>query len=162
MYSLKHGLFVLLAFVSCKTHHHTTTNKKPPFTIVKATVQEWVSGIKDGTRGTNFTLVTKKVNRKVYFKNVYYKKQVTGLSARPDSLTVYRGYFTQKNNVNRKLSGNIKDEASNLPFIDLPFSLNSNQAAIQYFYKGKLYFYKIDSLVQLPLLAYPAHKTNSN
>ena len=130
---------------SCKeTSHQVQTNI--PFSIEKATYNDWVAGVKGGGSGTNVIVTIKELDPNnievdsMYFRSRKVKVEIKGSS--------YIGRFNSRLNQrqDKVLHSDSKKEFGNqVPEVEMkiPFELENNEAVISYKEKGKLKFYKI-------------------
>jgi hypothetical protein len=142
------GSALLLGFsqcVSCKeTSYQVQTNT--PFSIEKATYNDWVAGIKGGGSGTNVIVTIKDLDaNNVVIDSVYFRGRKVKVEVKSSNyIGRFNSYLNQRQD--KVLHSDSQKEFGNQgPIIEkeFPFDLEKDEAIISYKEKRKLKFYKI-------------------
>ncbi len=137
-------LILTLTLISCSTNKMV---KNPPFTIVKATYQNWFGG-REGVQGISIKILLKDLKKEIQFNKIYFKEKelsvtfinsdnVKQLSANIN--TGFKPHSLQMHANPKKEYGNTLQKTTKI----FPFKLNKNEAVISYFKNKKEYFYKL-------------------
>ncbi|MDO9275475.1 MAG: hypothetical protein Q7T92_08010 [Lutibacter sp.] len=140
------GLITLLSitFFGCGTSKIKAQNKHP-FKVLEATYTNWL-GDQPDLVGTTLKITIN--NLEIQLDSVYFRNHSASLK-RVGSLknSIFTGSFTTSNLPHDYiLDSDPKQEFGNKPPVTtskLPFELKDNEAAVSYFYKDKINFYKI-------------------
>ena len=127
-----------------------------PQEIASVYFQKWVGGRPESGSGTNFTInFVQPLTKSVQLIQVYFQNQEASI-IKIDN-THFTANFKNPNNNDLILDANSTNEYGNTPLtISTPkFELKSNEAVIEYDYKGKKRFYKISNIKEKALIAYP-------
>lgn len=138
-------------FVSC--HSQKEASKAMTATIDQAYFQNWVAGVQGGGSGTNFFIQCKKpVPKEIILKALYFRGKKTAITK--DSELLYSARFEGEANKERTPDPNAisaKDKK-----ITPPMPITDNEALIEYSFKGKKAFYKLNRIKEQELEAYPS------
>lgn len=138
-----------------------TFQKNPPFLIEGITAQKTVAGVKDAGTSIRLTVPVSQVKDGVTFKNLYYGNQMVEATTHPTIRTHYLGFFTTSKK-DFIMDSDPKAEAQNTPRTPLPFDLKEGEAVFSYQYEGKIQYYKIPTIEELPTIYAPSQNPNSN
>jgi len=150
-------LGVLAIFTQCATGQKI--DKAAPVTFKSPYFQKWIAGIQGG--GSGFTVYLPLHHESdVELNEIYFRGKKVEILLRSDK-PVYVGRYTDPNSVKRDMvmSGDPKEEFKNqVPVIEdkIPFELKGNECVIGYTKNGKKGYFKLDSLEEKELLAYPS------
>lgn len=143
------GLITLLSitFFGCCASKAKAQNEHP-FKVLEATYANSVD------EQTDLVLTTLKIttnNKEIRLDSVYFRDHKAPLKL-VDSIenSVFTGSFTTSTTPHDYiLHGDPKQEFGNKPPVTVskwPFEINDNEAAVSYFYKDKIYYYKISEV----------------
>ena len=148
------GLIILIsiAFFGCGTSKIKAQNEHP-FKVVEATYTNFV-GDQPDLVVTTLKITTN--NPEIQLDTVYFRNNVTLLKREEsDENSVFTGSFTTSNTPHDyNLDSDPKQEFGNKPPVivsELPFKLTDNEAVVSYFYKDKIYYYKISAVKEIEL-----------
>jgi hypothetical protein len=134
-------IFILQVF-QCASHKQF--EKTSPTEFEDVYFQIWNSGIKEGGSGINFYIKTS--GKTVAFDSVYFRRKGTKLLANPKNPLLYLGRFKSKN------SNSITSKGT----LNIPFKLKDDEAVVSYLKDQKVYYYKIENIVQRESINYPS------
>jgi hypothetical protein len=142
------GSALLLGFSQCgsckETSYQVQTNT--PFSIEKATYNDWVAGIKGGGSGTSVIVTIKDLDaNNVVIDSVYFRGRKVKIEVKRSN---YIGRFNSSLNQRQDKvlhSDSQKEFGNQVPIMEkeFPFDLENDEAVISYKEKDKLNFYKI-------------------
>lgn len=135
-----------------------TFQQNPPFLIEGVTSQQTVAGVKDAGTSTRLTVPVSQVKDGVTFKNLYYGSQMVEAQTHPTIRSQYLGFFTTSKK-DFIMDSDPKAEAQNTPRTPLPFNLKKGEAVFSYQYEGKLHYYKISAIEELPAIYAPSQNS---
>jgi len=157
-------LLILLSFglsncgsTQTKTIKYQLT-EEPPFTIESVYSQDWVAGIQGGGSGVTLYITFSSVSEDILFNEIYFREN--SIQATKIATNKIVGYFKNTLNSDVIMDSDAIKEAANTPPKKIPFQLQKNEAIISFSEKGKLHYYKIVSIVEKEMQAYP--KSNPN
>lgn len=157
---------LLLSFSNCggaqNAKQETEFSQNPPFKIAKAYYQNWVAGVKEGGSGTNVYIVFNEMDPKAVIKNIYFRKQILEAKGNVNEPIQFVGYLKNNSQRNMVMDADPMKEAQNTPLKEFPFQLQDNQAVVEYWFGGKLNYYKISNLSEKEMIAYPQANPNSH
>lgn len=144
-------LLFLSFFISC--HSQKEAAKAMKATIGETYFENWVAGVRGGGSGTNFFIHCKKpVPKAIILKALYFRNKKAPIHK--DSKMVYSAGFTGEANTERGNDPNpstVKGEKTTPPF-----PITDNEAIIEYSFKGKKAYYKLNRIKEQELKAYPS------
>ncbi len=150
---------LLLSFSNCggaqTASSKTAFEQNPPFKIVEAYYQNWVAGVKNGGSGTNVHINFSEMDKEVVIQNIYFRNQKLEAKGNIKEPNKFIGYLDNDSQKDVIMDRDPIKEAQNTPSTPIPFQLEDNQAAIEYWYGGKKRYYKISSLSQKEMIPYP-------
>ncbi|WP_378180345.1 hypothetical protein [Aquimarina sp. SS2-1] len=153
----KIGLVALLAsFTQCATSQKI--DKTAPVQLNDPYFQNWVSGVRGG--GSGFMVYFPvDPNSDVQLETAYFKGKKVDLQ-RKSKESVYVGRYKDPATVEKDIvmSDDPKEEYNNkVPEIEekIPFELENNECIIAYTKNGKQGYFKLDTLPEKELKAYP-------
>jgi len=158
------SLCTIIHLFSCAGGKNKDYNlqEKAPFTITKASYQDWIAGVKGAGSGTNVSFTIEDLDPTIKIIAVYFKKSKSNVhKVEPNN---YRASF--KNNLNREGGDIILDidplkEVANKVPETIPFTLANNEAVVSYAKNdGEEKYVKISNLKQQPVLALPSANDN--
>ena len=142
------GSALLLCFSQCGSCKETSRQIQTniPFSIEKATYNNWVAGVKGGGSGTNVIVTIKDLDpNNIEVDSLYFRSRKVKVEINSSN---YIGRFNSS--LNQRLdkvlhSDSQKEFGNQVPEVEMkiPFELENNEAVIRYNEKGKLKFYKI-------------------
>lgn len=142
---LSYSLFFVIAMFlwQCNTSK-TKLETSPPFTVVKATVNDWFGGQR-GVKGTKVEFHIKNTSN-IEFQKIYFENRIEKLYKRSNSnnTTVYTVNLN-KNTRDFNMNGDPKKEYGNaLPKkkLNFPFELEKDECIIIYLENKKEHFFK--------------------
>jgi hypothetical protein len=142
------GSALLLGFSQCGSCKETSykVQSKTPFSIEKATYNDWIAGIKGGGSGTNVIVTIKDLDaNNVVIDSMYFRGQKVKVEVKNSN---YIGRFNSDLNQRQDKvlhSDSQKEFGNQVPIMEkeFPFDLENDEAVISYKEKNKLNFYKI-------------------
>ena len=150
-------VFALL-LISCNSSSKLVNDNiefknKPPFKIVESTYSSKILQQKDLKEITIYITIN---NSSILLDTVYFRNTSAKLiENQSSSAKNYKGVFTKSNtNPLLNLDSNPKNEFGNeVPAISqkIPFKLNDSEAIISYYYKNKLFYFKVDNVKEVKL-----------
>ncbi len=156
---------LLLSFSNCGGTQDTSSNKSfvenPPFKIAEAYYQNWVAGVKAGGSGTNVHVVFGEMDADVVVQNIYFRNQILEAKGNINEPNQFVAYLKNDSQHDVIMDSDPTKEAQNTPPKSFPFSLESNQAVVEYWFGGKKNFYKISNLSEKERIPYPQSNPNS-
>ena len=154
---------LLLSFSNCGGAQNNSTlalEQNPPFKIVEAYTQSWVAGTKEGGSGTNIHLVLSEMEDDVVVQNVYFRNQILEAKGNINEPNQFVAHLYNDSQDDIIMDSETIKEAQNTPLKTFPFSLESNQAIVEYWFGGKRNYYKITNLSQKEMIPYPQANPN--
>lgn len=155
--------FILLSFSNCGSSKSMDSNYKlvdtPPFVINEVFSQKWVAGTQEGGSGTNIQITLGSIDKEVEIMNVYFGDQISKMHGKSNSIFI--GSINNLKNNDVIMDSDPKKEANNTPPVKMPFNLAKNEAVISYKLNGKMEFFKIENIIEKPMLSYPQGNPNS-
>ncbi len=152
------SILLLTFFTQCSSAQF---DKKAPFTISKASFQDWVGG-RPGSRGTLITLeLTAPISNQIIIDSLYYKRKTCKLDVSSyQNKHTLTGNFITVNVTDRDIimhSDPRKEMANKMPdaVSSFPFELADNECVISYIIKNKKHYYKITNLTKEKSIFYP-------
>lgn len=142
-------ILVILLSNSCKTTEAASGIDEHPFKVVRATYNNWVGG-QPGSKGIHVKIIID--NPSVQLDSIYFRHQKIALSK--EEITgkeLFIGnYNTPYVKKDMRLSSNPMDEYGNEPPPVISnkklFDLKDEGAVVNYRYKGKVHYLKIEKL----------------
>lgn len=147
-------LIAITSFFQCSSHNSKTTSKVKnqvefqenlPIAITEVNFQNWASGLQEGGSGIHINIITTNTNTHVVLDSIYFR----GLTAKiePNKMN----YFARlsRSNTTNALSHQPKSDNK------FPFDLKENECIISYRLNRKIYYYKVDNLVEKQAQYYP-------
>ena len=153
----------LFSFSNCgnaKANDESITfQQNPPFIIAGVTAQKYTAGTKVGGSGVQLEVPVSNVKEGVVFKNLYYREQVVAAKTNPRIRVKYVATFKNAKKDFIMDSNSVK-ETQNTPRDVFPFNLKEAEAVFSYEYQGKISYFKIENIKELPPLALPSQNPN--
>ncbi|OED34941.1 hypothetical protein AB832_06655 [Flavobacteriaceae bacterium (ex Bugula neritina AB1)] len=148
---------ILAIFTQCATSQKV--DKAAPVSFKSPYFQKWVAGVQGGGSGFNVYLPLSS-ETDIELNEIYFRGKKVELLLRSDK-PVYVGRYTDPNSVKRDkiMSSDPKEEFKNqVPVIEekIPFELKGNECIIGYTKEGKKGYFKLDTLKEKEILAYPS------
>ena len=146
------SVIILLGFSFCSATKGSAKDKQqenPPFKVTKSTFNTWVGG-QPGVKGFNVVITID--NPEIQLDSVYFRERKAKF--KKDTYAVppmFVGIFTLPNTKHDYvLHENPAKEYGNKPLnLNIPYSLENNEAVVSYFYKGTIYYYKINDVEEV-------------
>lgn len=149
-------LFILATFTFCSSQHDVKTNL--PWKIESVYFQKWIGGQEKTGSGINFYLkFSEPFSPNFHLKKVYFRNQEANFIK--ENETTFTARFYQKpTNSDLILDGKASNEYGNNPpeIVKSKFDLKENEAILEFVQDNKTHFYKINSVKEKELLAYPS------
>ncbi|RTY95947.1 hypothetical protein [Flavobacterium sp. GT3R68] len=138
-------------FVSC--HSQKEAAKAMKATIGETYFQNWVAGVRGGGSGTNFYIQCKKpVPKQIILKALYFRDKKSPIHK--DSETEYSAGFT--GDANKEKASDLNPTPIKGQKVTPPYPITDNEAIIEYSFKGKKAYYKLSTIKEQELKAYPS------
>ena len=128
---------LLVLIVSCAASKEEF-EKKFPQKIEKVYFKKWFGGRPETGFGTHFFIeLEQPLNNQIQLHKVYFQNRETLITKQDDK--IYTANFLTKPNLNWE------PKVKEIP----RFTLNDNEAVLEYSYKGKIRFYKINKCKEI-------------
>lgn len=154
-------LLVLITIVQCGSAQKLQINTS--FKLGQVYYQHWIAGVQGGGSGINLYIpIISNVN-KVEFDSVYFRNKVVKLEFPNENLAI--GRFKTSSNQKKDFimsSEPYAEYGNQVPNLNknIPFKVEDNQCIISYKDKGKIKYFKVDSIIKKELQAYPSVPKN--
>ncbi|MFT6843656.1 MAG: hypothetical protein ACJASR_002440 [Psychroserpens sp.] len=142
------GSAILFSFSQCGNSKNISNQleTKTPFSIEKASYNDWVAGVKGGGSGTNVIVTIKDLDaNNVVIDSMYFRGRKVKVEVKSSNyIGRFNSYLNQRQD--KVLHSDSQKEFGNqVPIIEkeFPFDLENDEAIISYKEKRKLKFYKI-------------------
>jgi len=132
----------------------TVFKTKTPFTLTKATYQNWYGGVK-GVKGVKIVILGKDLEKNIVFKTLYYKGKKANIivSNKENKLVLRVDINTSTREERLILHGDSQREYGNKPPVKSKYpNLKEHEAIIVYLQKEKELFVKINLKKEMDLL----------
>jgi len=141
---------ILLSFSFCSSTKEIA-KENHPFKVTNATYNTWVGG-QPGVRGIKVVITTD--NQDIQLDTVFFRNNKAPLKRDISTeLPTFVGVFTLPNTEKDFiLHENPLNEYGNTPInksLNIPFSLDKNEAVVSYLLDNKTYYYKIEELKEI-------------
>ncbi len=154
---------ILMAFSNCSSSQKL--QKNTPFVIGNCTSQKWVSGVEQGSAGTKVSFNVSAFNQERFqLDSLYFRGRKTKINTEDTSGGMQCTAKFLKQSIKKPdvvMHSDPKKEYGNTLPIKLeriPFELKENEAVVKYMENGKVKYYKIEGIKELPELYYPSAK----
>ncbi|MCL9804064.1 hypothetical protein NAT51_00910 [Flavobacterium amniphilum] len=146
-------LFLILIFsLGCSPKLPTQETVKFPVKIIEVYYQKWVAGVQGGGSGINFHMeFSEELPKDIVLNQLYFRE-------RKDSVRMI-----DKKNYEVALLGTINwkqendaDDAVKTKTMKAPISISENEAVLEFTQNGKRKLFKIKSITEKEMLAYPS------
>lgn len=130
----------------------------PPFLIIDAYSQDWISGIQHGGSGTNLYITLGEITESIIIQDFFFRGKMIKPQRTNTIRNQYVGYV--KNEVNNNVIMDIDPvkESKNIPPQKIPFQLMDQEAVIGFLLNGVKRYYKLTSIEVKNPIAYPSTK----
>jgi hypothetical protein len=131
-------------------------SENSPFAIESVATQKWIGGREYSRSETNFEIKLKdKLPEKCKLQKVYFQTQEANFEEQ--NPTTFVAHFYQKQKGDLVFDADPKKEYGNsAPEIrKSKFSLQANEAVLEYTKDSKTYFFKIKNILEKEAIAYP-------
>jgi len=154
------SLFSIYFFIACFSNCGNTKGNKllsldttPPFNISQIYFQNWAAGIKEGGRGTNVYITLKSLDEGVKLEEIYFRNKTEALKKITGDSLSFIAFFRDDRSKQVIMDSNPIKESQNTP--PAHFDLTDNEVVISYQLKGETKYFKISSVEERPMVAYP-------
>lgn len=125
-----------------------------PIAIKEAYHQHWTAGVRGGGSGTGFYIdFEKALPENIVLNQLYFRKSLA--KAAKVSETQYMFNFKGLTNWKRENEPET-DGPNKATLIEPPFTIEDNEAILEYTQKGELKYYKITNVKEKAALEYPS------
>lgn len=148
--------FLIIGFTSCSSQQEVKTNL--PWKIESVYFQKWIGGQERTGSGINFYLkFSEPFSPNFHLKKVYFRNQEANFIKENETTFTARFYYKPTNS-DLILDGKTSNEYGNNPpeITKSRFDLKDNEAILEFEQDNKYHFYKINSVKEKELLAYPS------
>ena len=155
-------MIIILTLLSCAGGKESIYSfvEEPPFKIQQAQFQKWVAGVQGGGSGVNVQVTILEIQEGVQIKEMYFREQIVKARSNFETPDYFTGEFLNQPRPDVIMDGDAVQEAQNTPPREFPFQLKDDEAVISYSLKGEVYFVKVSSMEEKPMLAYPGQNPN--
>lgn len=165
MGSIKKLVFLILIACNlsfCVSKQHNQMDF--PQEIADAYFQEWIGGQVPSGRGVDFYIKFKKpLPKDIVLENIYFQNQKTVLETEDNQSFVAHFYQLATKHDLILDSDPLKEYGNKAPVITKPkFDLKRNEAVIEYKKANKIFYYKMLSVKEKPIIAYPSENKPKN
>ena len=136
-------LLFVIPFINCKS---SKMDKKEPFTLIKATYQNWYGGRK-GIRGIKIEIYGANPQKDISYKNVYFKNKKASIETtlKDKELFLQANINTSTRDKMLNIHGDSQKEYGNKAPIKSKYpNLKENEAIIDYTQNGEDKIFKIN------------------
>lgn len=148
--------FLIIGLTSCSSQQEVKTNL--PWETESVYFQRWIGGQEKTGTGINFYLkFYEQFPPNFHLKKVYFRNQEANF-IKENEITFVARFYQKPINSDIILDGNTSNEYSNNPpeIIKSKFDLKDNEAILEFEKDNKIQFFKINSVKEKELLAYPS------
>lgn len=148
--------FLIIGLTSCSSQQEVKTNL--PWKIESVYFQKWIGGQEKTGSGINFYLIFKEsFSPNFHLKKVYFRNQEANF-IKENKTTFTARFYYKSTNSDLILDGKTSNEYGNNPpeILKSKFDLKDNEAILEFEQDNKTHFYKISSVKEKELLAYPS------
>lgn len=152
---------VTISFTQCSSAQKF--QESTPFKIGDVYFQKWVAGVDGGSSGVNLFIPTEESSMKL--DSVYFRGKSVKLEVKKDVGILYIGRF--KSTFNQKQDIILTDEpygeyGNIVPEIPkkIPFDLKPSECVISYRVNELTQYFKIESIIEKPMISYPSAPPN--
>lgn len=165
MGSIKKLVFLVLIACNlsfCVSKQHNQMDF--PQEIADAYFQEWIGGQVPSGKGVNFYIKFKKpLPKDIVLQSIYFQNQKTVLETEDNQSFVAHFYQLATKHDLILDSDPLKEYGNKAPVITKPkFDLKRNEAVIEYKKANKIFYYKMLSVKEKPIIAYPSKNKPKN
>lgn len=151
---------LFFSFSNCKSSGEVPSasmfQSNPPFSLTKATYQEWTAGTQQGGSGININLWIGNLEEDAVPQQFYFRNQVANIVVANGDEANFHVYYKKPGKPDIIMDGDIKQEAQNTPPLKFPFKLKENEAAMSYIDHDVVLYYKIVNMQRLEPVFYPS------
>jgi hypothetical protein len=147
------GIILISVSFCCSTKNSSKeiTKMDHPFKVVEAKSKTWVGG-QPGVRGKKISISIN--NSEIQLDSVYFRNKKSDLKRELNaSPAKFVGVFTDTNTkTDYILHKNAGREYGNKPpkaNSKIPFELKETEAVISYSFEGKVYYYKVENVLEV-------------
>lgn len=148
--------FLLIGLTSCSSQQEVRTNL--PWKTESVYFQRWIGGQERTGSGINFHLkFIEPFSPNFHLKKVYFRNQEANFIKENETTFIAR-FYQKPTNSDLILDGNASNEYGNSApeIIKSTFDLKENEAILEFEQDNKTQFFKINSVKEKELLAYPS------